>query len=211
MSELAGVSRGKSVLNAVHDRGVFVRRVEVLTGHLAGMFPSGGKVLDMGCGDGSIAVKLMGLRPDLTVEGVDIMVRPTTHIPVTAYDGNRLPFADSSFDYVMLVDVLHHTKDPAAAFAEAARVAKKAVVLKDHLREGLFARATLRFMDWVGNYGHNVVLPYNYLSRPEWDAAFARGGTTVADWRDDLNIYPGLAHLLFDRKLHFVARLEKPA
>lgn len=208
MSGANGISRSKSVLNAVHDRKVFARRVEVLTGHLAGMFPTGGKVLDMGCGDGSIALGLMAQRPDLALEGVDIMVRPTTHIPVTQFDGATLAFKKNAFDYVMLVDVLHHTEDPAAVFAEAARVAKKGVVVKDHLREGFLAGPTLRFMDWVGNYGHNVVLPYNYLTRAEWDGVFAGAGTKIAAWHDDLNIYPGFAHLLFDRKLHFVARLE---
>ena len=31
---------------------------------------------------------------------------------------------------------------------------------------------TLAFMDWVGNKGHDVRLPYNYLSKAEWTAVF---------------------------------------
>ena len=27
-------------------------------------------------------------------------------------------------------------------------------------------------MDWVGNRGHDVRLPYNYLSKAEWNAIF---------------------------------------
>lgn len=51
-----------------------------------------------------------------------------------------------------------------------ARVARRGVVIKDHLREGPLAGPTLRLMDWVGNRGHDVRLPYNYLSRRKWTA-----------------------------------------
>jgi ubiquinone/menaquinone biosynthesis C-methylase UbiE len=116
-----------------------------------------------------------------------------------------LPFANDSFDYVTIVDVLHHTTDPVVMLTESRRVARKGVVIKDHLREGFGAGATLRVMDWVGNRGHDVVLPYNYLTRAEWDAAFQRAGLRVAEWRDELRLYPKLARFIFERRLHFVA------
>jgi SAM-dependent methyltransferase len=197
----------KALLNAVHDKAVFGRRVRVLSRQLAEIIPAGGRMLDLGCGDGSIAAAVTRLRPELTVEGVDVLRRPRTHIPVTLFDGKVLPFADRSFDYVTIVDVLHHTESPAAVLAEASRVARRGIVIKDHLLEGVLAGPTLRLMDWVGNRGHDVVLPYNYLSRAAWDAAFATTGCTVAIWRDRLGLYPAPASWLFDRRLHFVALL----
>jgi SAM-dependent methyltransferase len=197
----------KSLLNALHGSAVFGRRVRVLAGHLAAAIPSRGQVLDLGCGDGSIAATLMQLRPDLRIEGVDVKIRPQTHIPVTPYDGERLPFDDRSFDFVTIVDVLHHTLNPAAVLGEAARVARQGVVVKDHLLAGLLAGPTLRFMDWVGNRGHDVVLPYNYLDSRQWHASFTQAGLTPA-WRNNsLNIYPPPFTWLFDRRLHFVALL----
>jgi hypothetical protein len=92
--------------------------------------------------------------------------------------------------------------------AESRRVARKGVVIKDHLREGFLAGPTLRLMDWVGNRGHDVVLPYNYLSRTEWDAAFRRAKLTVLVWKDELGLYPLPARILFDRHLHYVALLD---
>lgn len=198
---------GKAALNAVHNAAVFGRRVDVLANHLAEMIPGGGKVLDLGCGDGSIAKTLMEARPDLRVEGVDIMVRPSTHIPVTQFDGDKLPFRARSFDYVTIVDVLHHTDDPTAVLKEAVRVARKGIVIKDHLLEGFLAGPALRFMDWVGNKGHNVVLPYNYLKRAEWVEAFEKAGCKPAKWTEDVGLYPAPASWLFDRHLHFVSLL----
>jgi SAM-dependent methyltransferase len=197
----------KALLNALHHRAVHNRRVRILSRHLAQIIPDGGRVLDVGCGDGLISRAIMDERPDLEIEGVDVMLRPITHIPATRFDGCVLPFGDESFDYVTIVDVLHHTTDPVIMLAESCRVARKGVVIKDHLREGFGAGVTLRVMDWVGNRGHDVVLPYNYLSRSEWDAAFRRARLTVVAWKDMLSLYPRPARYLFDRHLHYVALL----
>lgn len=201
----------KAILNAVHHGAVHNRRVRVLSRHLARIIPDGGRVLDVGCGDGLISRAIMDQRPDLEIEGVDVMLRPATHIPATKFDGNVLPFGDHSFDYVTIVDVLHHTTDPVIMLAESCRVAQKGVVIKDHLRQGLGAGATLRVMDWVGNRGHDVILPYNYLSRSEWDAAFGRARLKVVTWNDSLSLYPRPARFLFDRRLHYVALLAPTA
>jgi SAM-dependent methyltransferase len=199
----------KALLNAVHHRAVHNRRVHVLARHLAQIIPDGGRVLDVGCGDGLISREIMNQRPDLEIEGVDVALRPTTHIPATTFNGSVLPFGDDSFDYVTIVDVLHHTTDPVVILKESQRVARKGVVIKDHLREGFGASATLRAMDWVGNRGHDVVLPYNYLSRAEWDEAFRRAGLGVVERRDELGLYPWPARYLFDRRMHFVALLVR--
>ena len=150
----------------------------------------------------------MDRKPGLTFHGIDVLIRPHTHIPVQLFDGRTIPAADDAFDWVTIVDVLHHTDDPGLLVAEAARVARKGVIIKDHLREGFAAHATLRFMDWVGNKGHDVRLPYNYLNRAEWDAVFARAGIQARTWREALSLYPFPASLVFDRGLHFIATLR---
>ena len=136
---------------------------------------------------------------------------PPAAIPVTVYDGDRIPFVDKSFDWVTIVDVLHHTDDPARVLAECSRVAKLGVVIKDHLREGFGAFPTLRLMDWVGNRGHDVRLPYNYLSKAEWDAVFEKIGVARATWNQSLDLYPQPFSLAFDRSLHFISTVRSSA
>lgn len=191
----------------VHDKAVFGRRIEVLTRTLADFIPQGARVLDIGCGSGTLARRIMALRPDVTIEGIDVLVRPGTEIPVTGFDGDTIPWPDGHFDIALFVDVLHHTEAPARLLAEAKRVSKGGIVIKDHFREGAFADATLRFMDWVGNAQHGVVLPYNYLSDPEWRGIWSKLGLKVERLTDKVGLYPAPFSWLFDRRLHFVARL----
>lgn len=206
MSLLSG---SKRLLNTVHGALVFRRRVEALADCLADAIPGDAiRVLDLGCGDGQVAKALMQRRPELVIEGVDVLVRPVTHIPVTVYDGVSLPFDDRHFDCVTIIDVLHHTDDPAGVLAEAARVASDSVVIKDHLREGPLAGSTLRLMDWVGNRGHDVRLPYNYLDTSQWAELFAQVALREAYRRTNLGLYGAPLNWAFERGLHFVNRLE---
>ena len=187
------------------------RRIWVLSRALADAIPARGTVLDIGCGDGQLARALMKIRPDLKIEGVDVVARPKTLMPIAQYDGITLPFADKSFDYVTIVDVLHHTDDPTIVLAEASRVARNGVVIKDHLREGPLAQATLAFMDWCGNIGDGVPLPYNFLSRSEWQAAFFKARLQLVNSVERLGIYLPPATWFFDRNLHFVSFLTPKA
>lgn len=189
----------------VHHRLVHTRRVEALAGHIAELIPRGHAVLDVGCGDGLIAEQVLERRPDLTVGGVDVMVRPLSRIPVTRFNGRRLPFPDQSWDTVLFCDVLHHVEEPATLLHEAVRVARDGIVIKDHLVQGVLARPLLRFMDFVGNAPHGVALPYNYLAAEEWNALLRECGLVTREMRSRLGLYPPIVDTLFGRGLHFIA------
>lgn len=193
----------------IHTKHVFPRRKRVLVGHLASLMPQSVGVLDVGCGDGSLAADLVAERPDITIRGIDVLARTETAIPVTLFDGKRIPFDDASQDVVMFVDVLHHTHDPMVLLQEANRVSRRWIVVKDHFRDGFLANKTLRFMDWVGNARYGVALPYNYWSSRQWSEGFERLGLGKAKQFLKLGLYPFWADWLFGRGLHFVMLLEK--
>jgi SAM-dependent methyltransferase len=111
-------------------------------------------------------------------------------------------------DVVSFVDVLHHTSDARILLREAARVSRRYIVIKDHLREGPFAKATLQAMDWIADYGHDVVLPYNYLSEQEWHEHFRDTNLSLEHWTERLGLYPFPFSLVFGLRLHFIARLR---
>jgi len=193
------------MIDLLHDRLVSSRRVRVLAHDVAEMLPFGARVLDIGCGDGHIDSVISEARPDIVIEGIDVLVRPRAKIPVTFFDGATIPFPSASFDVAMMIDVLHHTSEPRILLREAGRVAS-ALVIKDHFREGPFAKTTLRVMDWVGNASHGVALPYNYWSKSEWQNAFYEIGM-VNKTEVIPKLYSRPFCWIFGRQLHFLAKL----
>jgi len=196
----------------VHEGYIKARRLRVLQQHfLALLPPETASLLDVGTGDGQLVASLQKARPGLQVRGLETHLRGDEAIPVEAFDGRHLPTEAGSVDAVSFIDVLHHTEDPRALLLEAARVARRAIIIKDHVVTGLLARPTLSFMDWVGNARFGVSLPYNYQTRAQWEAHVAAMGWQVAAWETRLRLYPWWADWLFGRGLHCFVRLEPKA
>ncbi len=190
-----------------HQRFVSPHRVRVLSALLTQFLPENGWILDVGCGDAEISRAILNLRPDLKIQGIDVLLREIVHIPVMRFDGHTIPFPDRLFDVVMFVDVLHHTMEPLQLLREASRVAA-VIVVKDHTAEGFLANLTLRFMDRAGNERYGVTLPYNFWTEAQWTQALESVGLSIVEWRSRLHLYPWPASVLFDRSLHFIARLQ---
>jgi ubiquinone/menaquinone biosynthesis C-methylase UbiE len=196
------------VVESVHEQYAKGRRTQVLAAHFADLIPQSASVIDVGTGDGSIAASVQAARPDVSLHGLEYQVRDDCAIPVEAFDGKTLPLADDSVDYVSFLDVLHHTVDPMVLLKEAKRVARRGLIIKDHLRQGFLGGSTLRFMDRVGNRRYGIELPNTYLAPDEWESAWKTLGLEAVEWRGDLGIYPAWADWWFGRGLHFFARLE---
>jgi len=197
-----------SLVERLHEGFVFPRRVRILSQRIAPLLPGRGRVLDLGCGDGHIAAAVQALRPELTLRGADVLVRPKTRIDVDPFDGATLPYSDRSFDAVMIVDVLHHTDDPARILREARRVCGGVVVIKDHLSDPWLGRARLTLMDVVGNARHGVHLANAYWERARWHAAFRELALKEESWNEQLGLYPRPLRWLIEDSLHFLALLS---
>ncbi len=195
-----------AAIGRLHAGLVFGRRVHVLSREIARLLPPG-RLVDVGCGSGSIAEAVRRVRPDVFPEGFDVLVRPGAAIPVREFDGRRLPLADGEAAAALVVDVLHHADDPAALLAECARVAP-VVIVKDHVAASRRDERLLAFMDWVGNRPHGVVLPYNYFSPRSWGEACRRAGLVETVRGNVADLYPWPFSVAFGGELHFLARLE---
>jgi SAM-dependent methyltransferase len=195
----------------VHETSVFPRRLNRLVQLCAEVLPRDARVLDIGCGDGRLAQRLSQLRPDLSITGIDVLVRDKVYISVAKFDGCTIPYPNHSFDVAMLMDVLHHTADPVILLREAARVSKGQILIKDHTRDGLLADWRLRFMDYVGNARYGVNLPFNYWPRSRWEQVWRELGLNVASWNSRLQLYPWPATYVFDASLQFLTCLTHEA
>ncbi len=92
----------------------------------AAFMPLGKRILDLGCAEGATLHHLG--RPAHAV-GLDLFPRKLAfareHIPGTQFvagSADQLPFADRSFDQVLVRDLIHHIPDPSRVIDECARV-----------------------------------------------------------------------------------------
>jgi SAM-dependent methyltransferase len=200
-------SRRVQFIGNMHGKLVHRRRVAVLAERLKTMLPASSTLLDVGCGDGTIAKLISQTVPGLKVTGVEYSPRGNCAIPCIGFDGAHLPFPDKSFDGAMFVDVLHHSLDPLSILRDASRVCRSFILIKDHLAENAFDHWTLRLMDWVGNKPHGVVLPYAYLSTKQWKDLYCGAGVTEQKVDRAIPLYPAPFSFIFGRNLHFISAL----
>ncbi|TNE73782.1 class I SAM-dependent methyltransferase, partial [bacterium] len=192
-----------------HEWRIKDRRVHILSQHIASLLQENCKILDVGCGDGKIAKSIKSIHPKIEIEGIDVLVREDCEILVTKFDGVNIPYPENYFDFILLIDVLHHTEHSNELLKECKRVAKKGIVIKDHLNNSIIDYWTLRFMDKVGNARYDVHLPHIYFSSQEWKDLIQQNSLEVEWTTSKLNLYPFPFNHIFDRKMHSLWHLIK--
>ncbi len=198
-----------SIIKSFHNYYIYGKRVRVLAKMLAEHIPNYSSVLDIGCGSGVVASCLLKNSPTLSVQGIDILEDTKCLIKYNHFDGKNIPFERDSVDVCIFVDVLHHTSNIKELLKEAARVSKKYILIKDHICESKYDFRVLKFMDWIGNRPHGIVLKYNYTSRKKWKEYFSYSGLKLIYWNENVPIYNFPINLIFSRNIHCIALLEK--
>ncbi|MFG0257050.1 MAG: class I SAM-dependent methyltransferase [Phycisphaerales bacterium JB043] len=201
----------KSILRFLHAP-IYASRLRVLSDAIVTHLREGDRVLDVGCGSGMLATSIRSHStcPErVHLEGLERVARGNEPIPVTQYDGVRIPFEDDAFDIVIVADVLHHEEHPDRLLGECARVSSRGVIVKDHKPEGLLAQQRISFMDWAANAGYDVPCLFRYNTRARWHETFASMGLTVLDELTSMSLYPPLVNLVFGRRLQYLALVSK--
>lgn len=196
----------KALLRSLHAP-VYERRLHVLVELMGRYLEEGESLLDIGCGAGTLGAAVAKAH-GIQVTGLETSVRDGCEIQVDRYDGEIIPREDDSVDSVLIADVLHHEEKPERLLQEAARVARKRVIVKDHKVGALLAWPRISLIDWAANAGYGVRCLFRYPSVEGWHELFAVCGLTVEEELRSIDIYPAGLNLLFGRKLQYLAVLS---
>jgi methionine biosynthesis protein MetW len=128
----------------------------------------GAKVLDLGCGDGSLLAQLIAEK-GVAGCGVDIdaaQVRRCISRGVAVYHGDMLEgmamFEDGRFDCVVLSQTLQQTLEPYTVIREMLRVGRRAIISFPN-----FGHWRVRFqLLFGGRMPVTTALPYNWYETP---------------------------------------------
>ena len=190
----------------VHEKVTLLNRIQVLSSEFSQLVEKGSLVLDVGSGSGDIA-SIIAEKSEATLTGIDVLVRGDTKIPVKEFDGKTMPFPDKSYDYVIFIDVLHHTSNVKELLSEASRIARKGIIIKDHNCNSSWQNRVLRFTDWFGNAQYNVHLEFNFKSRTFWKNSFKELGLIETSYINP-KLYPTFTRLVFWKDLDFISKLN---
>lgn len=136
--------------------------------------PEDAHVVDVGCGTGQMSLYLAHM--DRVVVGMDISRAALrlgqdaarrfgiTSVRFIETDLHHAGLRPDSFDVVYSAGVLHHTADPAAAFASIARLARPGGIVIVGLYNA-FARLPLRFRRGIARLTGFRVIPFDPILR----------------------------------------------
>lgn len=164
-------------------------------------------ILDIGTGNGEFARMIQQEVPHLSISGVDVIDRGTPLIPITLYNGERLPFDDAHFDYAMIINMLHHTAKPKEVLKEALRVSRKGVIIKDHYADNALDYYTLLAMEHLNANARQLMsMPLHFYSSKEWNELFDSLNLVCEKQTSKFISYGRLWDILFGRNMHFIGR-----
>lgn len=151
------------------------------------------KVLDLGSGTGfrgqEIALKC---HADVTL--CDVINYNETNLVFKKFDGINLPFADKSFDDVLIAYVLHHAISPTKLLRQVKRICKSKVIIYDDDRTNFIAKVFTGIHWKMFNWFYEISGGGEFHSQKEWEEIFTNLGFGIevskSNWRTDSTTHP---------------------
>lgn len=139
-------------------------------------------ILDMGCGDGHFTLHFWDTGKPRSLSGVDAAAqaiksanknKENRPINFLVGDAHHLPYADNSFDLVLIQSILHHDHDPKDMIREAFRLAPIILIHEPngnnqglkviervspyHREHGEKSYNTFQFRKWIRETGGELI------------------------------------------------------
>lgn len=134
---------------------------------IANLVPKGSRVLDLGCGDGSLLSYLQrehgctGYGVEIDDANVHACVKRGVNVVQLNLDEGLAMFEDDSFDVVLQINTLQHLRNAEVMLRETARVGKNAIVAFPN-----FAHWPNRLSVLRGRMPVTRHLPYEWYDTP---------------------------------------------
>jgi ubiquinone/menaquinone biosynthesis C-methylase UbiE len=128
-------------------------------------------ILDIGSGDCIVAEQIQK-DIGINITCIDRIDYNKTNLPLLVCQSENLPYEDESFDAVMLIFVLHHSKDFRIPLEEAIRVCKNRLIIIEDIYSNILERWFICLIDMLWNFRNSVAIPFNFLKNDEWTQVF---------------------------------------
>jgi len=147
------------------------RRATATVQRLGPFISDGGTILDIGGGTGLIAEQILKQTGN-NVTLIDVEDRRLVPLPMILSSAEFLPVGDRSFDFTLLLTMLHHTRHPSEAISEARRVSRRSVIVQEDLYEGGMNDAVLHHADRLISCATRRPLPAARRAPEQWEELF---------------------------------------